>query len=270
MDQIVGVNVAEHPLTEYQNHLRHRVGLAETSVRVYVVALRRMFKHLSEEDCANPQMLAYYRASLSKFLRGAMGVAWRHYRDFAEINGVTDLADLPGLPPYRFPHPLYPDVNDILMQWPLAKAAAVTWRELRQLGTPELVHAFERVEQFHGIPHTSEDALASPYREWVLEHIARSADAMTKHRGVEKTLLAIYERASRLDAPVGDLKRLYAIFVDRRLLLVDRRGLEANVGEILAKEIPWETMNEELLRLIRGNKASFIESVEGRRDLLFW
>lgn len=270
MNQIVGVNVAEHPLTEYQAYLR-QVGLSETSVKIYLTALRRMFKHLSEEDCANPQMVAYYRANLSQFLRAPMGVAWRHYRDFAREKDVWGLIDLPALPPYRFPHPLYPDVVDIMAEWLPGKAANITWRELRQIGTPALIRAFERIEEFHGVPHESEDAPASPYREWILTHISRSADTMTDHRGLEKLLLSIYERASRLNAAMVDLKTFYAVFVNRRSQLIKQASdLREKVTAILESEMPWEAMREDLLIALRGKRMLLVEEPRFRKNILFW
>lgn len=268
-NQIVGVNIAEHPLTEYQQHLR-AVGLADSSVRVYTTALRRMFRHLSENECSDPQMLAYYRASLTTGLRGAMGIAWRHYRDFATLNGVTGLVDLPELTPYRFPHPLYPDVTDLSMQWAFDTVSMITWRELRQMGDPAIINLFDRLEQFHGAPHTSEDQRASPYPTWILTHFSRTADTMTDHRGVEKALLSIYERASRLNAPLIDLKRLYRVFVDRRLRLAAREHIRRDVLEIVEQNIDWPTMYWQLLHLVRGKEPLPVERPDYQREVLFW
>lgn len=257
---------SEHPLTEYQRHLRE-YGLSETTVRVYLSSMRRLFSTLSEEDCLNPQMLAYYRASLSSGMRGALGVAWRHYREFAKRNGVTDFPEFVNMPQFRLPHPLYPDVVDLAAMWPLDKAARVTWNDLRK-EDPTFLRLFERIEQFHGEPHTLDIAPACMYPPWVLEHILRSADTITDHHGIEAAMLHVYEVASRMNAPIIDMRTLYAICMEKRTALV--RWNKAGENILACVHDDWPSTFDHLKLYLRGDKPLLVERPEGRRNVLFW
>ena len=263
-------NVAQHPLTEYRKHLKD-YGLSENTIQLYVAALRRLFNGTQEEDITDRQFMAYYRGSLSTVYRGALGVAWRHYREFAEKNGVKDLPDFTPIPSVKNVHPLYPDLADIAAAYPLTKAARMTWGEVMR--EPEEVRLpFRRVFDFgtkDGI--WDEDHVALPYPEWILSHILFSIDRMTK-RPIQKSFLGIIELATRHGISATDLKILYAIFLEKQGDFLHRTtmaGLPEYLKELMGTH-DWEWAREPFLRKLRGKTPLACESQPELGRVVFW
>jgi hypothetical protein len=264
------VNVAKHPLTEYRKHLEAQ-GLAENTIQIYIAALRRLFNNTNEEDLADKQFMAYYRGNLSPVYRGTLGVAWRHYKDFAEKNGVTGLPDFDSVPLVKNVHPLYPDLADITAAYPLTKAARMTWSEVMR-EPEELRVAFRRVFDFgtkDGI--WDEDRVALPYPEWILEHILFSIDRMTK-RPIQKSFLNIIELATRRGISATDLKILYAIFLEKQGDFLHRTtmpGLAKHLEELMGSH-DWEWAREPFLRKLRKKTPLACESQPELGRVVFW
>ena len=276
------VQTAEFPLTEFQHYLRYGKRVAKATIRSYTMALRRLFKHLGEDFTKNPQALASYRMALSPVMRGAMGVAVGHFADFAKEQGIEFKAEFPNIPIIRLPHPAYPFVADIAAALPLSVAANALRSDLGRLPVSQTVRdAFVRLEAFAALTgsRVSDEGLASPYPDWMLELILRAPDTMTDH-GVEKAVLSILETFTRNDFITTENILLVYEIINRNKAKFMRRERFGKTVESMLESIqkdPWGTHLQELLEYLRGKEPLAYEkdfSREGwawsKGGLIYW
>jgi hypothetical protein len=190
--------VPQFPLTEYREYLQKNAGLGEKATHSYVMALRRFFKHLDEREQRNPQMVVFYRASLSPAMRGMLGSAWAHFQEFGKTQGIEDLPDMPHMPQTRFPHPMYPYVAEIAGKANLSTAAQLRPEEVPESiqDAVEVLALFARLTGQGRVDFiTGQRAL--PWDEWVLKQILRAPDVMSKG-SIEKVFLQMLEDLTRI------------------------------------------------------------------------
>lgn len=292
----MSINVSPFPLVEYQHYLKTAVGLGENSIRTYLLALRRMMKHLDEHDLRDPQMIALYRGSLSMQLRGAQGVAWGHYRDFMRTQGVENLPETPHTPPVRLPHPLYPYGLNILSKQNPSVIANYAPHEVPQ----DMRDDMAAVRRFatmtgQGRPSFASGHRAFPWDEWVLHELIRAEDKMTKKLGIEVVFSDFVSTLSQTSETelreagqekrfTADLMLFYRIFEEQRHKLARRMHFKKEMKD-LCESIQvtpnvgthWELVRKKLLEAIRGPRMLDLEYEYRLEDwrwygggLIFW
>lgn len=241
------MSVAEFPMSGFDQFMREQ-NLSEDTRRQMLVAVRRAAKHVGPERLDDPQMLAYYRASLSPALRAVFGCAWSKFVRWAAAQGFQ-VAETVHIPRTRLLHPLMPDMTDILACWAPARVVLLRWGDSAvEEATDEAHTAAMRVYEFitgHTpikgdclIPFTRRDE--DPMPEWLLESILRSDQRQTEGT-YEKFAGEVILNATRRGITAHQLRTLYAQLWLSRHGLARSSGTLRKLKKILAneKDCPW-------------------------------
>lgn len=261
---------SEYPLVEFQQSLQGKI--SPNSIHQTTIAIRRALKHIGPDRIEDPQMLAYYRASLPEKTRNVFGCAWNKFVEWSAGNGVA-LPQTLNMPKTRFIHPLWADVTDMTTYWTPESIERMTWSDERLLGVPEeTVAAARRVFSFFAGRHPAHDDWLVPDRidsedplpAWVLAGILRSDERATTGI-VERLWRFVVETATRRGVTELELKQLYAGLWDNRT----RLGRDPDAIKVTMREIaedaglPWTVSHRRIADLIGGQ----FPSVGG---LIYW
>ena len=260
---------SQYPLTEFEKSLHGKI--SPNSIHQTVLAIRRAATRVGPDDLADPQMLAYYRASLPDKMRNVFGCAWNKFVAWASDNGTT-LPETINMPKTRFVHPLWADITDMTSLWTPEAMERMTWSDPRVTSAPEeIITAARRAFTFFAersptptdwlLPRRIDSS--DPLPSWVIEGILRSDERSTK--GVaERHWAHIVTVATRRGVTASELKQLYAGFWDERNILSRdptivrtlRRELDAD------HELPWAASHQRIV--------SFFRRVPSVGELIYW
>lgn len=261
---------AQYPLTEFQQSLHGRI--SANSIHQTAISIRRAIAHIGLDDLGDPQMLAYYRASLPDKTRNVFGCAWNKFVAWSATNGVV-LPQTIDMPKTRFVHPLWGDITDLTTVWTAESIERMTWSDERVAAAePEVRAAAHRAFCFlAGRQPTGNDWLLprridsqDPLPAWAITGILRSDERAT-NRGVESFWRFIVEVSTRRDITAHELKQAYALLWDHRIPLakdfdrvkVTRREIEEDAG------LPWNVSHHRLSALAGAEFGPV-------GDLIFW
>lgn len=261
---------AEYPLIEFQQSLQGKIG--PNSIQQTTTAIRRALKHIGPEHIEDPQMLAYYRASLPEKTRNVFGCAWNKFVAWSAGNGVT-LPQTLNMPKTRFIHPLWADITDMTTYWTPEAIERMTWSDERLLVVPEetIAAAKRTFSFFAGRSPSHADWLiparidsTDPLPAWVLTGILRSDERATAGI-VERLWRFVVENATRRGVTAFELQQLYGALWDNRVKLSRDPDAVKVVMREIAEDVglPWTVSHRRIADLI-GSQSPAVG------DLIYW